>query len=162
MEITKRAITKIAREVSRFTAREVRNEGVGASEYDMIHAVRKQPGITQAEICRALGLDKAAAARMAANLEKKGYLERRPNPEDGRSQNLFATPAAEKLKFSRAHTEAQFYKWLWQGLEEEELNAFVHTLERVYQRCKEESKADFVHVQAYLAEKAAKAAEEEE
>ena len=128
----------------------------------MIHAVRKQPGITQAEICRKLGLDKAAAARMAANLEKKGYLERRPNPEDGRSQNLFATPAAEKLKFSRAHTEAQFYKWLWQGLEEEELNAFVHTLEKVYQRCKEESKADFVHVQAYLAEKAAKAAEEEE
>ena len=104
----------------------------------------------------------SAAARMAANLEKKGYLERRPNPEDGRSQNLFATPAAEKLKFSRAHTEAQFYKWLWQGLEEEELNAFVHTLEKVYQRCKEESKADFVHVQAYLAEKAAKAAEEEE
>ena len=161
MEITRRAITKIAREVSRFTAREVRSEGVGASEYDMIHAVRKQPGITQAEICRALGLDKAAA-RMAANLEKKGYLERRPNPEDGRSQKLFATPAAEKLKFSRAHTEAQFYKWLWQGLEEEELNAFVHTLEKVYQRCRDESKADFVHVQAYLAEKAAKAAEEEE
>ena len=99
---------------------------------------------------------------MAANLEKKGYLERKPNPEDGRSQKLFATPAAEKLKFSRAHTEAQFYKWLWQGLEEEELNAFVHTLEKVYQRCKEESTADFVHVQAYLAEKAAKAAEEEE
>ena len=44
MEITKRAIMKIAREVSRFTAREVRSEGVGASEYDMIHAVRKQPG----------------------------------------------------------------------------------------------------------------------
>ncbi len=38
----------------------------------------------------------------------------------------------------------------------------MHTLEKVYQRCKEESKADFVHVQAYLAEKAAKAAEEEE
>ena len=160
MEITKRAITKIAREVSRFTAREVRNEGVGASEYDMIHAVRKQPGITQAEICRALGLDKAAA-RMAANLEKKGYLTRKPNPEDGRSQKLFATPAAEKLKFSRAHTEAQFYKWLRQGLEEEALNVFVHTLEKVYQRCKEENKADFIHVQAYLVEKAAKAAEEE-
>ena len=162
MDNTERKITKIAREVSAFTVQTMKAEGVGTAEFDFIHLVRHHPGLTQTQVRETLRIDKGAAARRAANLEAKGYLIRRDNPEDGRSQNLFATPAAEKLKFSRAHTEAQFYKWLWQGLEEEELNAFVHTLEKVYQRCKEESKADFVHVQAYLAEKAAKAAEEEE
>ena len=161
MDNTERKITKIAREVSTFTVQTMKAEGVGTAEFDFIHLVRHHPGVTQTQVRETLRIDKGAAARRAANLEAKGYLIRRDNPEDGRSQKLFATPAAEKLKFSRAHTEAQFYKWLWQGLEEEELNAFVHTLEKVYQRCKDESKADFVHVQAYLAEKAAKAAEEE-
>ena len=51
MDITKRKITKIAREVNKFTVRTLRAEGIGASEFEVIHAVRKNPGITQAEIC---------------------------------------------------------------------------------------------------------------
>lgn len=50
MDITERKITKIAREVSKFTVRQLREEGVGASEFDVIHAVRKNPGITQAGV----------------------------------------------------------------------------------------------------------------
>lgn len=72
MDITERKITKIAREVSKFTVRQLREEGVGASEFDVIHAVRKNPGITQAGVCRITGLDKGAVARQAANLEAKG------------------------------------------------------------------------------------------
>ena len=64
MDITERKITKIAREVSKFTVRQLREEGVGASEFDVIHAVRKNPGITQAGVCRITGLDKGAVARL--------------------------------------------------------------------------------------------------
>lgn len=46
MDITKRRITKIAREVSKFTVRTLRADGVGTSEFDFIHVVRKNPGIT--------------------------------------------------------------------------------------------------------------------
>ncbi len=69
MDLTRRRITKIAREVSKFTVRTLKAEGIGASEFDVIHAVRKNPGITQAEICRTLGTDKGAVARQTANLE---------------------------------------------------------------------------------------------
>lgn len=79
MDITERKITKIAREVSKFTVRQLREEGVGASEFDVIHAVRKNPGITQAGVCRITGLDKGAVARQAENLEAKGYIVRRDN-----------------------------------------------------------------------------------
>lgn len=57
MDVTKRRITKIAREVSKFTVRTLRAEGVGAGEFDVIHAIRKNPGITQAGVCRITGLD---------------------------------------------------------------------------------------------------------
>ncbi len=58
MDITQRQITKISRGVSKFTVRTLRTDSVGASEPDLIHAVRKNPGITQAEVCRITGMDK--------------------------------------------------------------------------------------------------------
>ena len=76
MDITKRKITKIAREVSKFTVRTLREDGIGPAEFDVLHAIRKNPGITQAGVCRILGVDKGAAARQTANLETKGYLIR--------------------------------------------------------------------------------------
>ena len=66
MDATKRQITKIAREVSKFTVRTMRREGVGSGEFDVIHAIRKNPGITQAGVCEITGLDKGAVARQIA------------------------------------------------------------------------------------------------
>ena len=143
MDITKRKITKIAREVSKFTVRTLREDGIGPAEFDILHAIRKNPGITQAGVCRILGVDKGAAARQTANLETKGYLIRRENPGDGRSQLLFATEKAEGLKNSKAHIETLFYEWLLEPLSEKDRLEFSRLLEILYQRCKAESKADF-------------------
>lgn len=143
MDVTKREITKIAREVSKFTVRTLRAEGIGASELDALHAIRKNPGLTQAEVCRITGLDKGAVARQTANLEAKGYLRREENPADGRSRRLFATEKAESLKSSKAHMEAQFYEWLEEPLSEEEKKELARLLDILYRRCKAESKEDF-------------------
>lgn len=89
MDITQRQITKIAREVGKFTSRMMKAEGVGTAEFDLIHVVRKRPGITQAEISKILGADKGAVAKQTANLEAKGYLRRENNPADGRSSLFF-------------------------------------------------------------------------
>ena len=98
MDQTERKLTKIAREVGKFTVQTMKEEGIGTAEFDFIHLVRHNPGITQTEVREKLKIDKGAAARRAASLEAKGYLERKPNPADGRSQLLFATKKAEELK----------------------------------------------------------------
>lgn len=143
MDITKRKITKIAREVNKFTVRTLRAEGVGASEFDVIHTVRKNPGITQTEVCRITGLDKGAVARKTASLEEKGYLTREDNPADGRSKLLYATEKAESLKNSKAQIETCFYEWLTAPLSAEEQAEFARLLDILYWRCKNESKAEF-------------------
>jgi DNA-binding MarR family transcriptional regulator len=125
--------------------------GVGTSEYEFLHAVRKNPGITQAGVCERLGLDKAAAARRAANLEAKGFIIRKPNPLDARSRLLFATAKADKLKCSRETMEAGFYEWLFAQMPDDRRAAFCETLDELYQACKAESKAGFPHVSGYVA-----------
>jgi DNA-binding MarR family transcriptional regulator len=143
MDYTKRQITKIAREVNKFATRMLKLDGIGTAEYDFIHVVRKNPGITQAAIRDILALDKGAAARRAANLEAKGYLVRKANPSDGRSQLLYATEKANQLKNSKASVETLYYEFLEEALSPQDNAEFCRLLNILYTRSKEESKADF-------------------
>ena len=146
MDISERKITKIAREVGKFTARTMKAEGVGTAEFDLIHLVRKNPGITQSEICSLLGADKGAVAKQTANLEAKGYLRREINPADGRSRLIYPTELSQSLKNSKAHIEALFYEWLLSSLDEAERREFSELLDILYRKCKEESKSGFPNI----------------
>ena len=150
MEAEGRKITKIAREVSKFTVQTMKEDGIGTAEFDFIHLVRHNPGITQAKVREQLKIDKGAAARRAASLEAKGYLVRQENPEDGRSQLLFATEKAESLKNSKVKIESAAYEWLFEDLSETERDSFTEILERLYERMKWESRAGFPNVSARI------------
>ena len=127
MDLTERKITKIAREASKLAVRTLKEDGIGTAEYDFIHLVRH---------------------RRAASLEAKGYLIRQANPKDGRSQLLFATEKAEGLRNSKAQVETAFYEWLLAELPEAEKIAFCKTLDTIYRRSKQESRAGFPHITA--------------
>lgn len=150
MDVTQRQITKIAREVGKFTVRTMKAEGVGTAEFDLIHVVRKNPGITQSEIVKVLGADKGAVAKQTANLEAKGYLRRENNPADGRSQLIYPTEKAQSLKNSRDHIEAEFYEWLTEALTETERAEFARLLDVLYRRCKAESRSGFPETTARM------------
>lgn len=150
MDETGRKITKIAREVNKLTVQTMKEDGIGTAEFDFIHLIRHNPGITQAGVREQLKIDKGAAARRAASLEAKGYLIRKPNPDDGRSQMLYATQKAEKLKNSKAYIEGVFYEWLLAELPEEEKEAFCKTLDTLYWRSKRQSRAGFQDVSALI------------
>ena len=157
MDETQRKITKIAREVGKFTVRTMKEAGIGTAEFDFIHLVRHLPGITQTAVRETLQIDKGAAARRAASLEHKGYLVRKPNPQDGRSQLLYATAKAENLKNSKTEIETFFYKWLLSELTEEEKTAFCDTLDKLYWKSKQERQAGFKNLTRLLhAQKEAK------
>ena len=82
MDDTGRKITKIAREVSKFTVQMMKEEGIGTAEFDFIHLIRHNPGITQAEVREQLKIDKGAAARRAASRFRRSG---KASSETGRS-----------------------------------------------------------------------------
>lgn len=145
MDITERKITKIAREAEKLVLRTMRETGVGTAEIDLIHALRHNPGCTQAALTELLHADKAAIARRTKNLEAKGYLVRRDAPHDRRSQLLYPTEKAESLRSSKAEIEASFYEYLTAALSQEEAAAFAATLHKLYTVSKTESRAGFPH-----------------
>lgn len=155
MDPTKRQMTKIAREVSKLAGRMLRDQGIGTAEFDVVHVIRKNPGITQAGIRDQLGIDKGAMARQIASLEAKGFLIRKENPQDGRSQLLYATEKVDQLKNSKAYIESVFYEWLLEPLSDQQRQEFAATLETLYLRSREQSRAGFPEVVERLEEKEA-------
>lgn len=148
MDFTERKITKIAREAEKLVLLSLRDFGVGTAEIDLIHALRHNPGITQAKLAEILHTDKAAIARRTKNLETKGYLVRKDDPSDRRSQLLFPTAQAETLKASKAEIEASFYEYLTSSLTSEEKATFAMLLDKLYLASKTESRAGFPHLLA--------------
>ena len=145
MDITERKITKIAREAEKLVLLMMREKGVGTAEIDLIHALRHNPGCTQAALAETLHADKAAIARRTKNLETKGSLVRKDDPNDRRSQRLFPTEKAEALKASKAEIEASFYGYLTSVLTEKEAADFASALDKLYKASKTESRAGFPH-----------------
>ena len=145
MDITERKITKIAREAEKLVLLSLRDEGVGTAEIDLIHALRHNPGCTQARLAELLHADKAAIARRTKNLETKGFLTRQDDPNDRRSQLLFPTEKAEAMRSSKAEIESAFYEYLTSQLSETEAEAFSALLDRLYLVSKAESRGGFPH-----------------
>ena len=145
MDITKRKITKIAREAEKLVLVSLRVEGVGTAEIDLIHALRHNPGCTQAKLAEILHTDKAAIARRTKNLEAKGYLIRKDAPNDRRSQLLYPTEKAEEMKSSKEEIESSFYEYLTSTLTESEADTFAELLDKLYNVSKTESRAGFPH-----------------
>ena len=61
MDSTQRKMTKIAREISKFTVQMMKEDGIGTAEFDVIHFIRHNPGVTQTVMRESLKIDKGAA-----------------------------------------------------------------------------------------------------
>ncbi len=146
MEKDARKITKISRELNKLTIRMVKEEGIGSSEFDLIHLVRHNPGIPQKEVCEQLNCDKGAIAKRVATLEKKGFIIKETDPKDKRKHYLYATKEAESLKQSKTQIESIFYDWLLEDLTNEEKEQFLTTLNKIYIKSKTESRSGFQNI----------------
>ena len=153
MDPTERQMSKIVRELAHFTAQNCRQDGLGATDMDLIHTVRHHAGCSQAELCRTLCMDRATVARRCAVLETKGYLTRKEDAADKRCCKLYATERAESMKLSRVQAESLFYEWLTAELGAKERAAFTSTLDKLYRRSKQESRAGFPTLTDLIANK---------
>ena len=143
MDPTKRMIRKIDRDAQYFVAKALGHSSLSLSDYDMIHTVNHNPGITQEELRKKYSQDKSTIARRAAKLEKEGYIVRRPHPVDGRRKQLFITEKGSLLRDAKVEAESFFFQWLTASLTPEELGQLCPLLERIQARSREERQAQF-------------------
>jgi DNA-binding MarR family transcriptional regulator len=74
-----------------------------AAEHDLsltqlrVLAILRDRRITMSELTSYLGLDKSTVSGLVDRAEKKGLLQRAPNPRDGRGVEVFLAPGGTRL-----------------------------------------------------------------
>ncbi|PYZ96439.1 MarR family transcriptional regulator [Alteribacter lacisalsi] len=81
----------------------------------------EQNGLSQHKLVEALDKDKTNIARMASNLEKKGFVRRIHCTEDRRSVKVFLTEEGRKLGEQVIPVAEQFNAAVTEGITDEEL-----------------------------------------
>lgn len=91
----------------------------------------EQDGLTQNEIAKKLYKDKTNIARMASNLEKKGFIQRVISKEDRRSLKLYLTHEGKELGNSVIPIAEEFNRLVCNGITDEELKELRRILAKM-------------------------------
>jgi DNA-binding MarR family transcriptional regulator len=91
------AITDVARLMRTVFERRVRDRGLTRAQWLVISRVHRKPGLSQSEVADLLEIEKATAGRLIDRMERKGWIERRPEPRDRRINRLHLTRQGQQL-----------------------------------------------------------------
>jgi DNA-binding MarR family transcriptional regulator len=75
-------------------------------QYSVLTIVERNPGLSQTQVCDALGIQKANFVSVLDTLVERGLVDRKPTPKDRRSYALFLTGSG-KLLIRKLHRIAE-------------------------------------------------------
>jgi DNA-binding MarR family transcriptional regulator len=99
--------------------------------YVVLSALDQSPVRTQAALADAIGADKTRIIPTLDELQQKGYIERRPDPDDRRVRLLEITPSGREVKNAvQVDIHRAEERWLSE-LTAQEREVFLRALERM-------------------------------
>lgn len=105
--------------------------GITMWGYVVLSSLDRSPTRTQAALAEAIGADKTRIIRTLDELQRSGYIEREPDPEDRRVRLLAITPRGRALKRA-VQRDIQRGEERWLGeLGGEERRVFLRALTRL-------------------------------
>src|SRR5689334_12774151 len=110
----------------------VRHE-LSVAQFASLLMLEATPGMSVADVARKVSTARQSANEMLGGLERAGLVERRPNPNDRRSQRIYLTDAGrERLREAVPTVQAVEAK-LAEGFDKEELATVNAWLTRMTQ-----------------------------
>lgn len=101
-------------------------------DFSVLSLVAHNPGITSRQLCATLGVLPPNLVGLIAALEKRGLIERRPHPSDGRAMGVHLTPAGADLTARAEHTAAQLEVDATARLTAAERKSLIRLLQKIY------------------------------
>jgi DNA-binding MarR family transcriptional regulator len=99
--------------------------------YVVLNALDQSPVRAQAALADAIGADKTRIIPTLDELQQKGYIERRPDPDDRRVRLLEITPSGREVKNAvQVDIQRGEERWL-SALTAQERDVFLRALERM-------------------------------
>lgn len=100
-------------------------------QFMLIDLLWNQGEMSQQELADQLQKDKNSVTRLVDAIERKGFVVRRQNTSDRRSNTLVLTEQAEKLKADAKQKGISILDKMLEGISEDELRTFLTTLRKL-------------------------------
>ncbi|WP_440106385.1 MarR family winged helix-turn-helix transcriptional regulator [Acidovorax sp. BL-A-41-H1] len=101
-------------------------------DFSVLSLVAHNPGITSRQLCATLNVLPPNLVGLIAALERRGLIERRPHPSDGRAMGVHLTPAGVELTGQAEQTAAQLEQDATARLTAAERKTLIRLLQKVY------------------------------
>ena len=119
--------------LKQFLAAKLRENGVPLTpeQFMLIDLLWNQGEMTQQQLADQLQKDKNSVTKLVDAIEKKGFVIRRQNMHDRRSNTLILTEKANQLKPGAKQKGIDILDQMLEGISEEELRVFLATLHKL-------------------------------
>ncbi len=106
--------------------------GLRPVEFSTLSLIHHNPGVTARQLCQSLGVQPPNMVGTLNTFEKRGLLERRPHPKDGRAQGLHLTARGLDLMREVEPKVAQFEVEASHRLSASEREQLMTLLQKIY------------------------------
>lgn len=100
-------------------------------QFMLIDLLWNQGEMTQQQLADQLQKDKNSVTKLVDAIEKKGFVVRKQNPHDRRSNTLLLTEKANELKPGAKQKGISILDQILEGISEDELRSFLSTLRKL-------------------------------
>lgn len=100
-------------------------------QFMLIDLLWNQGEMSQQELADQMHKDKNSVTRLVDAIERKGFVVRRQNTSDRRSNTLVLTEQAEQLKADAKQKGISILDKMLEGISEDELRTFLTTLRKL-------------------------------
>jgi DNA-binding MarR family transcriptional regulator len=122
-----------------FRARTLLDEiGLYRGQQFVLCALWTEEGITHSELAERLHVHPATVTNAIKRMERAGFVERRPDPEDQRVSRVYLTDAGREIQDAVEGIWAELEKQTLDGFSETERDTLEQSLERIYANLKKE------------------------
>jgi DNA-binding MarR family transcriptional regulator len=108
---------------------------ISMKHFHFLKALQFEDGITQVELSRRVGVERATVTVVVEELEQLGYVRRTRNKTDRRKMHVFLTPKGRRTRAALAETIAAAQDVALVGISAEEYEMFKRLLDKIVLNC---------------------------
>lgn len=123
--IAGRSISLLYRQAVAFLSRELEPYGVNSSEYIYLINIGLDEAVRQKRLSEKLAIDNGLTTRCLKSLEKKGFIVRQADAEDGRAMLVSLTEKGRSVRPVIYSLLAKWSRILSSGMTNEEIESFA-------------------------------------
>jgi MarR family transcriptional regulator for hemolysin len=121
-------LSNVARMMRTLADARARNHGMTRAQWMILVWLDRQPGMSQNEMAALIEVEPITVGRLIDRLERRGMVERRPDPTDRRIWRLHLKPEAEPMLQEIAKARVELNAMMIAGLPKKDLDTTIDCL----------------------------------